>query len=117
MNTPHVSTPPHPFLAFLREGRDKLERYAAPTVKLSRSFAGERDVSVLEALLQEAVSLVDAHARRQGKRRMAGRSFRCGTAPNPNPGSHYPAVQSFLDRARRALAEGLPGGTALSSRT
>lgn len=52
--------------------------------------------------LSTLVALLDAHAARQGAKRMRGRGF----ITNPNRGSHYPAIQSFLDRSRNALAGG-----------
>lgn len=94
----------HDYVSLLKEAVDKLKHYGPqPVITLSRPFAGEKDPVVLEALLQEAVQKVETHAKRQGKRRMAGKSFGDGTVANPNAGSHYPWVQSFLDRARAAL--------------
>lgn len=92
------------FVGLLNEAQEKLDRYcSSPSLGLSRPYVGENDLAVLRSLLAEAVERIDATARKQGARRMAGRWLCDGTLPNPNRGSHYPAVQSFLDRARQAI--------------
>lgn len=93
------------FVELLKESREKLKRYASvPALAPAGPSDAEGGDSALKSLLTEAVEEVDRLARRQGSRRMVGRSFGDGFRANPNRGAHYPAVQSFLDRARNALA-------------
>lgn len=55
-------------------------------------------------LLKLSADKLHHYAKRQGKTRMAGKTFADGSVRNPNEGQHYPAVQSYLDQIRAHLA-------------
>jgi len=61
------------------------------------------DANLLKSLLAEAIEKLERYAQRQGPRRMKGRELGQGSRTNPNPNSHYPAVQSVIDRANHVL--------------
>lgn len=82
-------------IAALREATQDKEREHAETVRLLSKSA---------ELLKLSADKLHHYAKRQGKTRMAGKTFADGSARNPNEGQHYPAVQSYLDQIRAHLA-------------
>jgi len=55
-------------------------------------------------ILKEAHEKIQTYAKRQGKTRMAGKSFGDGTKRNPQVGQHYPAIQSLIGSINTALS-------------
>lgn len=67
-------------------------------------------MSDAKSLLKEAIDRLEHYAKRQGRvrmgaREMGGDGIKHQTFINPNPaqGQHYPAVQSFIDRAKAEI--------------
>lgn len=64
----------------------------------------ERELAEVRSLIKESVEKLDLYAKRQGHRRMRGKRFSDGTRSNPHEGQQYPAVHSYITRAKHALS-------------
>ena len=71
--------------------------------KPSPNMTDEEKIHLLRSALKDALEKLQNYAKRQGKRRMAGRSFGDGTVSNPQAGQHYPAVNSSISYSKAAL--------------
>lgn len=102
--------------------RDCAQAVLEEESEIRSEICAERDqlrarVAELEAdkarhltILKEAHEKIQTYAKRQGKTRMAGKSFGDGTKRNPQVGQHYPAIQSLIGSINTAIdaAKGQP---------
>lgn len=63
-------------------------------------------IYLLRSALKGTIERLERYAKRQGKIRMAGRSYGDGSVSNKHAaGQHYPAVQSAIAVGRHAIAK------------